>query len=343
MKRAISILLSVCLCVSLAFAAMGCAGADTLPSNPSDNFVFLVEVSINPNAWLYLDAGQNILSLECQNDDAEKVYNDLRSTVVGMPLNTGLRLMLDTCKQADCLTDDSTIAVNVVKAENMDTLPEVLNTVNQVSRDFLAASQLQAQVSISQFGEKLTEEYLDSIAPSVPDDSGNTDATTGTTAVPTTQPTTAPTTAPTTKPTEAPEPVLPELIDMDAEYIGEVEYRTIVVKKSNKLEVWSMNFLTEEDGTGSYGVHVYTYEKGAGNGFTPTLEYKGNTYYEAGGTGGGWGTYSVEDNSLVLTGDDDEALKMKLGMTADKDLVVVSVTDGNGFYKVGTILEAIEY
>lgn len=336
MKRIISLTLALCLC----FALAACGTGSPEPTSAGAAYDSVIEITINPSARLFLDATQVIQNVECLNEDAEKIYENLKTGIVGLSLNDGLHMMLSVVQNSGKLTDESTIAINVVKAEQEDTVAKILTTATETTRDFLELYAPNAQLSLSKFGNELTEEELDTLLP----DSGNDQTEpSDPTSQPTTQPTTAPTTKPTTKPTEAPEPVLPELIDMDAEYIGEVEYRTIVVKKSSKLEVWSMSFLTEEDGTGSYGVHVYTYEKGAGNGFTPTLEYKGNTYYEAGGTGGGWGTYSVEDNYLVLTGDDDEALKMKLGMTADKDLVVVSVTDGNGFYKVGTILEAIEY
>ena len=120
MKKLIALLLTLVLALGL------CACADMLQNSSADpsestnvpTYAIALRFTINPEFIVYLDADQNILSVEAENEDAEALLSQL--DVAGQPYAEAITTILDTAYTDGYLTDGAQISVEVESSLTTD-------------------------------------------------------------------------------------------------------------------------------------------------------------------------------------------------------------------------------
>ena len=111
MKKLIALLLTLVLALGLFACAdmLQNSSADPSESTNVPTYAIALRFTINPEFIVYLDADQNILSVEAENEDAEALLSQL--DVAGQPYAEAITTILDTAYTDVYLTDGAQISV----------------------------------------------------------------------------------------------------------------------------------------------------------------------------------------------------------------------------------------
>lgn len=333
MKKLISIILAVTLCLSLAVCFAGCKKKD-VASTPSEvevvkfeaptNYASVVQVKINPTVNLYLDKGGNILAVEYVNKDAKDTYEAIEKNLIGASFDVAMDLVVEKAEEKGFLAVNKEISIDVIenKLEEVKET-EILRTAQKTVKATLDEKKIEITINIYIGGKDATaevkavedKEAADKAADKAAADKAAADKAAADKA--------AADKAAADKAAKEKELKNPKKnLKLNTSYKN---YKVMDYEKEftgNELVVVSMSFAGGELG---YSHTTWSKTNTFGEG-AETIVYNGETWYEFGGRGGG-GVYTLTDEAIIL--DDTGGGTATLTMTTDGKLVVAS---NNGFF-----------
>lgn len=107
---------------------------ETTPAEDSPSHAVMLQVTINPEFKLYLDAEQNIIRAETVNEDAKALFTEL--DVTGQPYADGMVTLLNAAYDQGYLKDGGkiTIGFEIVNGEAVD-FAAIAAPIDQIQRD----------------------------------------------------------------------------------------------------------------------------------------------------------------------------------------------------------------
>ncbi len=328
MKRILSALLAISLCATLAISLTGCRNKDGDEFVAPENYTSVIRVTINPTVDLYLDANDVILAVEYVNEDAKVVYEDIKETLVGADLKTGVDLVIEKAADKGFLVENKEVKIDLVEAKEETKQNAVLKIAVDAAKAILQEKVPEAAVSIQLKGEAVDEETLAAAVPGE-DLTGTTVAATAAatqaTAVATAAPTKAPTAAPTAAPTKA------------AELKYGVRYTCYLQFAEDSMVACSYNF-NESTGRCTFTEVPYLEESMAG--MPGTVEFNGLKWAKSGGGLGDSIAYTLSGSTVTLT---EEGGGASVTFAIGNNKLTVQSVSGNFFgereFKVGDVFE----
>ncbi len=343
MKKLLSIILAVTLCLSLAVCFAGCKKED-VASTPSEvevvkfeaptNYASVVQVKINPTVNLYLDKGGNILAVEYVNKDAKDTYEAIEKNLIGASFDVAMDLVVEKAEEKGFLAKNKEISIDVIenKLEEVKET-EILRTAQKTVKATLDEKKIEITINIYIGGKDATaevkavedKEAADKAADKAAADKAAADkaAADKAAADKAAADKAAADKAAADKAAKEKELKNPKKnLKLNTSYKN---YKVMDYEKEftgNELVVVSMSFAGGELG---YSHTTWSKTNTFGEG-AETIVYNGETWYEFGGRGGG-GVYTLTDEAIIL--DDTGGGTATLTMTTDGKLVVAS---NNGFF-----------
>ena len=348
MKKLISIILAVTLCLSLAVCFAGCKKED-VASTPSEvevvkfeaptNYASVVQVKINPTVNLYLDKGGNILAVEYVNKDAKDTYEAIEKNLIGASFDVAMDLVVEKAEEKGFLAENKEISIDVIenKLEEVKET-EILRTAQKTVKATLDEKKIEITINIYIGGKDATaevkavedKEAADKAADKAAADKAAADkaAADKAAADKAAADKAAADKAAADKAAADKAAKEKELKNPKKNLKLNTSYKKFALQdfdpefEGDELEVLSMSFGASEMG---YGISTYVLNPQFGDP-NHTVVYDGKTWYELGGRGGG-GVYTLTDEAIIL--DDTGGGTATLKMTTDGKLVVAS---NNGFF-----------
>lgn len=306
MKKCLVSILSVCLL--LAFVFSGCAK----PTEQSeafvapDNYVTVVQVTINPTVNLYLDAEEVILAVEYVNTDAKECYEKVETQIIGSKLENGVNVVIDTAAKDGYFAENNKVTIDIVEAKQEDKKLSVITTATDTVKSAISENKIQAEVELSDNAQKVVDDKAAADKAEADRLAAEKEAA-----------------------DKAAAEKEKELKNPQKSLKKGVEYSNIKPGETEEM-LKGIHIKFKDNGEYSYSMVPYLNDPYGEGEF---ITYNGKKYYVAGGGGGG-GNYSLTDEKIILTG----AFEMELTMTVDGKLVIKKMNSSDDFFKVGDIL-----
>lgn len=306
MKKCLVSILSVCLL--LAFVFSGCAK----PTEQSeafvapDNYVTVVQVTINPTVNLYLDAEEVILAVEYVNTDAKECYEKVETQIIGSKLENGVNVVIDTAAKDGYFAENNKVTIDIVEAKQEDKKLSVITTATDTVKSAISENKIQAKVELSDNAQKVVDDKAAADKAEADRLAAEKEAA-----------------------DKAAAEKEKELKNPQKSLKKGVEYSNIKPGETEEM-LKGIHIKFKDNGEYSYSMVPYLNDPYGEGEF---ITYNGKKYYVAGGGGGG-GNYSLTDEKIILTG----AFEMELTMTVDGKLVIKKMNESDDFFKVGDTL-----
>lgn len=309
MKKKLISIISVCLL--LAFVFSGCAKPTEQPKAfvAPDNYVTVVQVTINPTVNLYLDDKDVILAVEYVNDDAKECYEKVETQLVGSKLENAVNVVIDTAAEDGYFAENNKVTIDIVEAKQEDKKFSVITTATDTVKAAISEKQIQAEVTLSDNAQKVVDDKAAA-------DKAEADRL-------------AAEKAAAEKAAAEKAAKEKELKNPQKSLKKGVEYSSFKPGETDEL-LTGIHMKFKDNGEYSYSKVPYLNDPFGEGEF---ITYNGKKYYVAGGGGGG-GNYSLTDEKIILTG----AFEMELTMTVDGKLVIKTMNESDDFFKAGDTL-----
>lgn len=143
MKKIVNIILIFVLCLAIS----GCNNEKLSNLDKTIPVVYL-EITINPEFKLHLNDSQKVINIECLNDDAKAVNNNLN--IIGKLCEDAIVELLNESKNQGFLKDDDKISITIIIT---DTISNKLDSWNKTVMDsvskFLSQSNMDVDISFN--------------------------------------------------------------------------------------------------------------------------------------------------------------------------------------------------
>lgn len=307
-------ILALILCVLLLASFAACAAKPNADFKAPENYTAVIKVTINPEANLYVDAQNVVLAIEYINTDAKDTYEKIENKIVGAPLDSGVKTLIDTASDAGFFADEKKVTVDIVECKMEENKKAVLSVAASAAKQQLEEKQIAAPLDVKDNGTAIDDQLYNEV---VKQATTATTTTTMSTTVATTAATTVATTTakPTTKATTTVKPTTKApSVQYDRQYIAESP------SELPSAVAFFVKLYLQKDGTYAYGFGDYGLtDEYAG---ADVITYNGKKYYAQSGGGGG-GNYTISGNTVILTEDE-----IVLTMNANGTLTITSGDDG---------------
>lgn len=349
MKKCIASILAMC--ILLVFVFSGCAKPAEQPAAfvAPENYVTVVQVTINPTVNLYLDASDVILAVEYVNADAKECYEKVETQLVGSKLENAVQVVVDTAATDGYFAENNKVTIDIVEAKQEDKKLSVITTAADTVKSVITEKQIQAEVALADNAQKVVDDKVAADKAEADRIAAEKAAAEKAAAEKAAAEKAAAEKAAAEKAAAekaAAEKAAAEkaAAEKAAAEKAAQEKELKNPQKNLKKDTEYSNIKPGETDETLTGIHMrfkdngeYAYSKvpylndpyGEGEYIT----YNGKKYYVSGGGGGG-GTYSLTDEKITLTG----AFEMVLTMTTDGKLVIETMNESDDFFKVGDIL-----
>lgn len=314
MKKCLVSILIGCLLLACVFS--GCTKpAEQLPTFVApENYVTVVQVTINPTVNLYLDAEEVILAVEYVNVDAKECYEKVETQLIGSKLENAVNVVVETAAADGYFAENKKITIDIVEAKQEDKKLSVITTATDTVKSAISEKQIQAEVALTENAQKVVDDKTAA-------DKAEADKIAAEKA--------ASDKAAAEKAAAEKAAQEKELKNPQKNLKKDTKYSNIKPGETDEI-LTGIHIRFKDNGEYSYSMVPYLNDPyGEGEYIT----YNEKKYYVSGGGGGG-GNYSLTDEKITLTG----AFEMVLTMTADGKLVVETMNKSDDFFKAGDIL-----
>ncbi|MBQ2940264.1 MAG: hypothetical protein IJE00_07850 [Clostridia bacterium] len=326
MKKILAFLLAMI----LMFALVACGnsgngdqtgGTTTTAFVKPENYAAVLQLTVNPQFRLYLDAAGVVLAVEYANADALSLKNEM--TVVSAGYEAAITTILTTANDEGMVKTDAVVQLELI--EKKDNAPADL-----LDKSETAVKNLSVTLNLS-----LTVQVIAQPASTASSTTTTTTGTTTTTTAATTTTTTT-TTKATTTTTAAPANKNPKTdLEFDLEYIGNF------IDQGSMLDASALQFESVEGGVCVVTARMFEAERSDPN--QVPFEYYGKQWYSVGG-GLDPHYYELTATEIIvkgsLWGDNPDAVNIRLVLQADGTLKVTEVcSDLMERFPVGTVMK----
>lgn len=263
---------------------------------PPENYVSVVQVTINPTVNLYLDAEEVILAVEYVNEDAQTCYEKIETTLVGAKVKDGVNAVIETAKTDGYLQENKKVTIDVVETKQEADKLTLLTDVKESAKTYIAEKNIEAEVLLTDAAQKEVDDKI--AADKAAADKAAADK------------------AAAEK--EKKNPI--KNLKTDVEY-------SLLKPGEDVVLLTGIHITFDANGGYKYAKVPYLNDEFGEGEF---VMYNGKKYYVAGG-GGGAGTYTMTDEKITMAG----AYDMVLTMTVEGELVVEKADSSDAFFVVG--------
>ncbi len=329
MKKCLASILAVCLL--LAFVFSGCAKpTEQTPAFVApENYVTVVQVTINPTVNLYLDENEVILAVEYVNTDAKDCYEKVETQLVGSKLENGINVVINTAADDGYFTENKKVTIDVVEAKQEDKKLSVINAATDTVKSIVTEKQLGAEVVLSYNAQKVVDDKAAADKAEADRLATEKAAAEKAAAEKAAAEKAAAEKAVAEKAAAEKAAKEKELKNPQKNLKKETKYSAIKPGETDEL-LTGIHIKFKDNGEYSYSMVPYLNDPYGEGEF---ITYNGKKYYVAGGGGGG-GSYTLTDEKITLTG----AFEMELTMTTDGKLVVETMNKSDDFFAAGDVL-----
>lgn len=333
MKKLIASVLIICLLGTMLLSGCGKAVEPEQPFTPPENYVSVVQITINPTANLYLDAEDVVLAVEYVNTDAAECYQKVENEIVGKKLEAAVNVVVSTAEQDGYFAENKAVTIDLVEAKNEEVKAEILNTATASAKAVLAEKKIEAEVKLSEASQKVVDDKAaadkaaadkaaadKAAADKAAADKAAADKAAADKAA---ADKAAADKAAKEKELKNPQKNLKKNVEYCMFELGETdEIMTIIsikFKDNGEYSIGLAPLLNDPYGEGEYYI------------------YNGNKYYVAGGGAGSGGTYTTTTERIILSGGES----MEFSLTTDGQIKLEIINEQNEHFAVGDLLKIV--
>lgn len=333
MKKLIAGILIICLMGSMLLSGCGKPAEPAQTFTPPENYVSVVQITINPTANLYLDANEVVLAVEYVNVDAKNCYEKVETEIVGKKLDAAVNVVVTTAEQDGYFAENKAVTIDLVETKNEEKKIEVLNTATASAKAVLTEKNIAAEVKLSEASQKVVDDKAaadkaaadkaaadKAAADKAAADKAAADKAAADKAA---ADKAAAEAAAKEKELKNPQKNLKKNVEYCMFELGETdEIMTIIsikFKDNGEYSIGLAPLLNDPYGEGEYYI------------------YNGNKYYVAGGGAGSGGTYTTTTERIILSGGES----MEFSLTTDGNIKLEVLNEQNGHFAVGDVLKIV--
>ncbi len=328
MKKLIASVLIICLLGTMLLSGCGKPAEPEQPFTPPENYVSVVQITINPTANLYLDANEVVLAVEYVNVDAKNCYEKVETEIVGKKLDAAVNVVVTTAEQDGYFAENKAVTIDLVETKNEEKKIEVLNTATASAKAVLTEKNIAAEVKLSEASQKVVDDRAaadkaaadKAAADKAAADKAAADKAAADKAA---ADKAAADKAAKEKELKNPQKNLKKNVEYCMFELGETdEIMTIIsikFKDNGEYSIGLAPLLNDPYGEGEYYI------------------YNGNKYYVAGGGAGSGGTYTTTTERIILSGGES----MEFSLTTDGKLKLEKINEQNEHFAVGDLLKIV--
>lgn len=318
MKKLIAGILIICLMGSMLLSGCGKPAEPAQTFTPPENYVSVVQITINPTANLYLDANEVVLAVEYVNVDAKNCYEKVETEIVGKKLDAAVNVVVTTAEQDGYFAENKAVTIDLVETKNEEKKIEVLNTATASAKAVLTEKNIAAEVKLSEASQKVVDDKAaadKAAADKAAADKAAADKAAADKA--------AAEAAAKEKELKNPQKNLKKNVWYSMFELGETDETMTIIKvkfsDDGKYSIGLAPLLNDPYGEGDYYV------------------YNGNKYYISGGGAGSGGTYTTTTERIILSGGES----MEFSLTTDGNIKLEVLNEQNGHFAVGDVLKIV--
>ena len=328
MKKYIALILSICL--FLTFFA-GCAKQEKVEDNTEDdkaavtfvapeNYVSVVQITINPTVNLYLDANEVILAVEYVNEDAKECYGKVEKEIVGKKLDAGVDTVVKTAESDGYFAENKAVTIDIVESKVEEKKAAVLSIAQSSVKAVITEKAIDAEIKFTPSAQKVVDDKAAADKAAADKAAADKAAADKAAADKAAADKAAADKAAAEKEQKNPQKKLKKNVEYEIFKLGETDETMkgvhITFKDNGKYSYSEAPYLNDPYGEGEYRI------------------YNGKKYYVSGG-GGGAGEYTTTTEKIVMSG----GIELELSMTLDGKLKVEKVIGTDDYFKVGDIIQ----
>lgn len=155
MKKLVASVLVICLLGAIMLSGCGKPAEPAQSFTPPENYVSVVQITINPTANLYLDANDVVLAVEYVNTDALECYEKVEAQIVGQKLETAVNVVVSAAEQDGYFAENKAVTIDLVETKNEEKKAEVLKTATASAKAVLTEKKIEAEVKLSEASQKV--------------------------------------------------------------------------------------------------------------------------------------------------------------------------------------------
>ncbi len=327
MKKFLASILVVSIFATLLFSGCGKPVAPEDAFVAPENYVSVVQITINPTANLYLDAENVVLAIEYVNVDAKECYSKVESEIVGKNLDAAVNVVVSTAQQDGYFAENKAVTIDLVETKAEEKKVEVLNTATASAKAVLTEKNIQAEVKLSEASQKVVDDKAaadKAAADKAAADKAAADKAAADKA--------AADKAAADKAAADKAAKEKELKNPQKNLKKNVDYSMFKPTETDEM-IKGVHFVFRDNGEFVCSMPPYLNDPyGEGEYYI----YNGKKYYLSGGGGDG-GTYTTTTDRIILSG----GMNMELSLTVDGKLKVEKMNEPDDMIKVGDILEIV--
>ncbi len=348
MKKFLASILVVSIFATLLFSGCGKPVAPEDAFVAPENYVSVVQITINPTANLYLDADNVVLAVEYVNVDAKECYSKVESEIVGKNLDAAVNVVVSTAQQDGYFAENKAVTIDLVETKTEEKKAEVLNTATASVKAVLTEKNIQAEVKLSEASQKVVEDKAaadkaaadkaaadkaaadkaaadkaaadKAAADKAAADKAAADKAAADKAA---ADKAAADKAAKEKELKNPQKNLKKNVDYCMFELGETDETMTIIsikfKDNGEYSIGLAPLLNDPYGEGEYYI------------------YNGNKYYFAGGGAGSGGTYTTTTERIILSGGES----MEFSLTTDGQIKLEVLNEQNEHFAVGDLLKIV--
>lgn len=330
MKKFFTVILAMCLLSTLCLTGCGKPAEPDDVFTPPENYVSVIQITINPTANLYLDAEEIVLAVEYVNTDAKECYAKVESEIVGKKLDKAVNVVVTTAEKDGYFAENKAVTIDLVKSTAEDKKAEILNTATESAKSVLTEKNITAEIKLSAASQKVVDDKAaadKAAADKAAADKAAADKAAADKA--------AADKAAADKAAADKAAADKELKNPQKNLKKNANYVMFELGETDEI-MTEIRVLFRDDGTYSLGTAPYLNDPyGEGDYYV----YNGNKYYVAGGGAGSGGTYTTTTEKIILSGGDS----MEFSLTTDGKLKLEKINEQNQHFAVGDTLQVLKH
>ncbi len=333
MKKLIASVLIICLLGTMLLSGCGKAVEPEQPFTPPENYVSVVQITINPTANLYLDAEDVVLAVEYVNTDAAECYQKVENEIVGKKLEAAVNVVVSTAEQDGYFAENKAVTIDLVEAKNEEVKAEILNIATASAKAVLTEKKIEAEVKLSEASQKVVDDKAAADKAAADKAAADKAAADKAAADKAAADKAAADKAAADKAAADKAAKEKELKNPQKNLKKNVEYCMFELGETDET-MTIISIIFRDNGTYSIGLAPLLNDPyGEGEYYI----YNGNKYYVAGGGAGSGGTYTTTTERIILSGGES----MEFSLTTDGQIKLEIINEQNGHFAVGDLLKIV--
>ena len=336
MKKLLTSIFVVCLLGAMCLS--GCGKKTATPAEkftPPENYVSVVQITINPTANLYLDAEEIVLAVEYVNTDAKECYKKVEDEIVGKKLEKAVNTVVSAAEKDGYFAENKAVTIDLIKSTAEEKKAEILNVATVSAKAVLTEKKIEAEVKLSEASQKVVDDKAAADKAAAEKAAAEKAAAEKAAAEKAAAEKAAAEKAAAEKAAAEKAAKEKELKNPQKNLKKNVNYSMFKLGETDET-MTEIRVYFRDNGTYVLGPVPYLNDPyGEGDYYI----YNGKKYYVAGGGAGSSGTYTTTTERIILSGGES----MEFSLTTDGKLKLEKINEPNTHFAVGDTLKVLKY